>query len=47
MKLLKGFKKKKAAVRPLEGFKKRKDHALPILIRNKTRSMESTWNMRS
>ena len=33
MKLLKGFKKKKVAVRPLEGFKrKKKIHALHVLI---------------
>ena len=33
MKLQEGFKKEKAAVRPLEGFKrKKKPHALPILM---------------
>ena len=33
MNLREGFKKEKAAVRPLEGFKKKnKIHALPILI---------------
>ena len=30
----------------LEGFKKRKDHALPILIKKKARSMEDTWIVR-
>ena len=34
MKLLEGFKKKKVAVRPTEGFKKeRKTHALPTLTK--------------
>ena len=30
----------------LEGFKKRKSHALPILKEDKTRGMKDTWNMK-
>ena len=37
MKLLKGFKEKKVAMRPVEGFKKEgKIHALPILTKKES-----------